>query len=250
MSLPLTGQRIVVTRAAHQAEELAEPLRRQGADVILLPAIEIAPPENPQPLENALAQLDRYDWIVFTSANGIKALGARISPSRARVATVGAATRQYAEQNGWTVNVTPENYVAENLVAALETEDLTGKRILIPSAAVTRDAVREALSKRGALVDLVEAYRNVAPPDLRPKAQATYTLSFPHWTTFASSSAVEHLAAVVAADDLRRSKIASIGPITSRTIASLGLCVDAEAEPHTVPGLVNAIIQAVAANTA
>ena len=244
MKLPLAGLRIVVTRAASQAEELAQPLRERGATAILLPLIGIAPPENPQPLAKAIAQIDDYDWIVFTSVNGIHALGPQTC--RARIATVGASTRDAAERQGWTVSVTPETYVAEALVEALGAESLRGRRVLIPSAAVTRDVVREELAQRGARVDVVEAYRTVMPREAAQLAREVFRAPWPDWITFASSSAVDNLASLVAAEVLRRSKIASIGPVTSNTIRGHGLAVAAEAAVHTITGLVRAIEDCVA----
>jgi uroporphyrinogen-III synthase len=181
---PLSGLRIVVTRAAHQAEELAKPLREQGATSILLPLIGIAPPADPEPLHQALAQLESYDWIIFTSTNAVRALTSK--RTHARVATVGAATREFAEQLGWKVEITPDNYVAESLVEAVGAHEIKGKRILIPSAAVTRDVVRTALAEHGALVDVVEAYRNVIPPEAASQTKQVFQLPFPHWITFAS----------------------------------------------------------------
>jgi len=246
--LPLTGSRIVVTRAAHQAHELAEPLAALGAEVILAPMIGIAPPADPAPLAEAIAQIDRYDWIVFTSTNAVRALGHQTC--KARVATVGAATREFAERHGWTVEVTPESYVAEALVEALGSKSVRGKRVLIPAAAVTRDVVPEELTRRGAIVDLVEAYRNVRPTESQELAKRVFAVPFPDWITFASSSAVENLASVVPIDTLCQSKIASIGPITSKTLREHNLPVTVEAEPYSVTGLVKAIVQAVAAKTA
>jgi uroporphyrinogen-III synthase len=247
--LPLSGLRIVVTRAAHQAEELAEPLRERGAIPILLPAIGIAPPTNPEPLAHALANLPRYDWIVLTSVNAIRAVGEQPA-CRARIATVGAATREFAEAHGWRVSVTPETYVAESLVAALGVEDLQGCRILIPSVAIARDVVREELARRGALVDVVEAYRNVMPAELPARAATVFQPPFPDWITFASSSAVGNLLSVISVETLRHSKIASIGPVTSETIRRHSLTVAAEPVAHTVAALVEAIVQAVCASTA
>jgi len=229
----------VVTRAAQQAEELAVPLRERGAIPILLPLIGIAPPADPSTLAKAISQIDSYDWIVFSSVNGVKAVGKQ--DCRARIATVGAATRDFAKQQGFTVSVTPESYVAEALVEALGAEDLSGRRILIPTAAVTRDVVREALVRRGARVDVVEAYRNVLPPEAPGRANEVFRPPFPDWITFASSSAVDNLASLVSPEVLRRSKIASIGPVTSKTIRGHGLTVDAEAVVHTIAGLVGAI---------
>jgi uroporphyrinogen III methyltransferase/synthase len=240
MSQPLARLRIVVTRAAHQADELAQPLAALGAEVVLLPVIAIAPPENPEPLAQAIGQIDSYDWIIFTSTNGVRALGQQ--NCRARIATVGAATREFAESNGWEVAVTPETYVAEALLGALNTEPLQGKRILIPTALVTRDVVREELTRRGATVEVVEAYRNVLPPDAAFQAETIFQVPYPDWITFASSSAVENLTDLVPLQRLQQSKIASIGPITSKTIRARGLNVTVEAQPHSVAGLVKAIM--------
>jgi uroporphyrinogen-III synthase len=239
MSFTLADLRIVVTRAAHQAAELAEPLRERGATPILLPVIGIAAPENPELLAQAIARVRDYDWIVFTSANSVRAFGKQIC--KARVATVGSATREFAERQGWEVAVTPESYVAEALVEALGREELSGKRILIPSAAVTRDVVRDELTRRGARVDVVEAYRNVIPAEAAAMTKKVFRVPFPDWITFASSSAVENLASLAGVENLRRSKIASIGPVTSDTVRKHGLTVTVEAEPHTVAGLVDAI---------
>jgi uroporphyrinogen-III synthase len=248
MTTPLTGLRVLVTRAAHQADELAQPLANRGATVILLPVIGIDPPANPAPLAEALEHIDRYDWIVFTSANGVRALGRQ--KCRARVAAVGAATREFAERNGWMVNLTPETYVADALVEALGAEQLSGRRILIPAAAVTRDVVREELTRCGAVVDVVEAYRNVIPAEAAERAKTIFQLPFPEWITFASSSAVQNLVSLVPVDTLRQSNIACIGPVTSKTVDEYGLTVAAEAQPHTVSGLIDAIVQAVAPKTA
>jgi uroporphyrinogen-III synthase len=219
-----------------------------GAEVILLPMIGIAPPEDPAPLAEAIQNINRYDWIVFTSANAVRALGNQ--NCRARVATVGAATRDFAERNGWTVNFTPSTYVAEALVEAFGTVELQGKRVLVPSAAVTRDIVREELTRRGAIVDVVEAYRNIIPAEAADKARSIFQPPFPAWITFASSSAVDNLVNLIPIETLRQSKMASIGPVTTKTIRDRGLTLGAEARPHNIPGLVDAIVQSVAANTA
>ncbi len=229
----------MVTRAALQAEELAGPLRERGAIPILLPVIGIAGTADPRALAQAIAEIDAYDWIVFSSVNGVKALGKQ--SSRARIATVGAATRAFAEQMGFAVSVTPETYVAEALVEALGAEELNGRRILIPSAAVTRDVVREELTRRGARVDVVEAYRTVMPPEAGAMASEVFQAPFPDWITFASSSAVDNLVSLVSPDVVGRSKIASIGPVTSKTIRGYALTVAAEAAVHTMAGLVAAI---------
>src|SRR5204863_2241371 len=166
--LPLFGQRIVVTRDHRQAAELAEPLEELGAEVLLLPVIEIQPPANPEPLERAMLQLHAYDWIIFTSVNGVRsfvnALG-DIRSLRAKVCAIGPATQAAVEALHIKVDRMPTEYVAESLLEALAGDDLAGKRILLPRAAVARDLVPLELTRRGAKVDVVEAYRTEVPQD-------------------------------------------------------------------------------------
>lgn len=244
----LQGLRVIVTRAAHQGEELAASLRVLGAEVILLPLIGIAPPLNPEPLRQAAVRSNEYDWIIFTSANAVDAFAAQLPEPppiwKARIATVGAATRHAAEERGFRVYLTPTAYVAESLIEALSGEDLNHRRVLIPSAAVTRDLVPGELRKRGARVDVVEAYRNVIPPEAADKAAAVFQHPYPDWVLFASSSAVDNLVHLITVDQLRNTRIAAIGPITSETVRKHGLSVAAEAEVYTAQGLVEALSQA------
>jgi uroporphyrinogen III methyltransferase/synthase len=134
----------------------------------------------------------------------------------------------------------PQEYVAESLLEALSGETLAGKRILLPRAAVARDLVPDTLRERGAIVDVVEAYRTIIPSDAAERAKQALTRS-PHWIAFTSSSTVKNWLAVAGRESLDGVKIASIGPITSRTARDAGLTVTAEADPHTIEGLVDAI---------
>ncbi len=241
----LTGLRIVVTRAAHQAEELARPLRQLGAKVILLPLIAIGPPLDPEPLRRAAAESNDYDWILFTSANAVRAFACELrSPAnecRARIAAIGMATRRAAEEQGFSVSLMPADYVAEALVEAFGPEDLDSRRILIPQAAVARDVVATELRRRGARVGVVEAYRNVMPPEAAGRTREIFREPYPDWVTLASSSAAANLFRILGADALQWVNIASIGPITSDTVRKLGGSVAAEANPHTIEGLVEAL---------
>ena len=241
----LQGIRIVVTRAAHQAEELAEPLRALGSEVLLVPVIGIAGPSDPAPLREAAAACDRYDWIIFTSVNAVTAFAAELPgprrPGSALVATIGEATRRSAEQNGFRVSMMPEKYVAESLTQAMRAHPLAGKRVLIPRAAVARDVVPDALRALGAQVNVVEAYRNVVPLGAAGRVREVFREPFPDWTTFASPSAVENLVKLAGVAALRRVRIATIGPVTSETVREYGLSVAAEAQVHSVPGLVKAL---------
>lgn len=245
MRRSLRSQRIVVTRATHQAEELAAPLRDLGAEPILLPLIGIAPPDDKSALVNAAQHAAEYDWIIFTSANAIAAFMLELPETddwfRPRIAAIGPASAEVAEQYGLRVELMPEKYIAESLAEAFRRFPLDGKRILIPSAAVTRDIVPNELRKRGAAVDVVEAYQNVIPPEAPQQAKEVFQDPLPDWITFASSSAVDHLIALVPIDMLNQIKTASIGPATSATLARHGLAVTSEAPQHTIPGLIEAM---------
>ncbi|MGA8599443.1 MAG: uroporphyrinogen-III synthase [Bryobacteraceae bacterium] len=246
----LAGQRIVVTRAAHQAEELAAPLRESRADVILVPVIGIVPPADPQPLKAAAARLNQYDWVIFSSANAVEAireeLGSISWPPKVRIATVGEATRQAAEELGWHVDVVPDRFVAEALVESLAEETLRGSRVLLPTSAIARPVIPQALMEKGAVVDVVEAYRNVLPEGIERRALEIFsTEPLPDWLTFTSSSAADNLVKLIGAERLRGMKIASIGPITSASVLAHGLLVHAQPDEHTVPALVEAIKQSV-----
>ncbi len=244
----LDGLRIVITRAARQAEELARPLREHGATVLLLPMIEIVPPADEAPLREAAAQCGTYDWIVFTSANAVRAFAAELPAeqfeTKARIAAIGTATSDAAERVGFRVNLVPEKFVGEALRDAFANEELNGKRVLIPGAAVSRDLVPDALRKLGAQVEVVEAYRNAMPEDAERSVHAVFREPFPDWVTFASPSAVNNLQRLVGTAALSRVKIAVIGPVTADAVRRYGLNATTEARVQTGEGLVRAILEA------
>jgi uroporphyrinogen III methyltransferase/synthase len=243
--LPLHGRRIAVTRAKGQADAITERLRELGAEVVELPAIEIRPPADPAPLDAAIARLESYDWLIFTSANGVRRFLDRLDASgrdlralRAKLCAIGPATRAAIEALHLKVDVMGKEYVAEGLLAAFAERDLRGARVLLPRAAVARDTVPVELARRGAQVDVVEAYRTVAPEGLALPDPP------PDWITFTSSSTAQNLVAAVGAAALAHTRIASIGPVTSATARGLGLEVAAAAKVFTADGLVDAILDA------
>jgi uroporphyrinogen III methyltransferase / synthase len=248
--LPLFGRRIVITRDRGQAAELGAPLCELGAETLLLPAIEIRPAEDPEPLDRAIARLRTYDWLIFTSVNGVRHFTQRLDASardlRAlsslKICAIGPATRAAVEALHLKVDLMPEEYIAESLVAAFTEENLNGRRILLPRAAVARDVVPVELTRRGASVDVVEAYRTVAPAGLAEHAAEVFERK-PDWITFGSSSAVKNLVKAAGPAPLRNVRIACIGPVTSRTVRECGLEVDAEANPYTMQGLIAAILK-------
>jgi uroporphyrinogen III methyltransferase/synthase len=252
--LPLFGQRIVVTRARGQADALSSKLSALGADVVELPAIALESPALLPlvSLTHSIAHLDVYDWLIFTSANGVKFFIDALDRSRfdlrrlrAKICAIGPATRGAIEALHLKVDLIGKEYVAEGLLAAFAPYDLSGARILLPRAAVARDVIPNELGRRGALVDVVEAYRTVAPEGLAERAREIFTAARkPDWVTFTSSSTVQNLVAAIGSEALRGVKAASIGPITSSAARALGIEIAAEGGEYTIDGLVAALRRA------
>ena len=247
--LPLFGQRVVVTRAREQAGMLSATLRELGAEVIELPTIRIEPASDYAPLDHAIANLREYDWLIFTSVNGVRYFLDRLDKSsfdtraiRSRICAIGPATRDAVERIHLKVDVTAQEYVAEGLLAALDEFAFLGSRVLIPRAAEARDILPRQLGRRGARVDVVEAYRTVVPENLADKFRAL-TMRKPDWVTFTSSSTAKNLISAVGADALDGIRTASIGPVTSATLRDNGVAVTVEASVFTVPGLVAGILE-------
>jgi uroporphyrinogen III methyltransferase/synthase len=248
--LPLFGKRIVVTRATGQADSLAGRLRALGAGIIEMPTIEIQPAADYGPLDRAIAELARYDWLIFSSVNGVRFFLERLDRSavdlralRARICAIGPATRAAVEALHLKVDVMGKEYVAEGLLQALAAHDLAGTRVLLPRAAVARDLVPVELAQRGARVDVVEAYGTVVPEGAAALARATFGAPRkPDCITFTSSSTVQNFVDMAGSETLRGVKAVSIGPVTTRTARGLGIEVAAEARVYTIDGLVEAIL--------
>lgn len=242
--MTLAGLRIVVTRGASQSGPLLELLRARGAEALSLPVIELVPPADPAPLAAAIAALDTFDWIVFSSANGVRcffeAAGAP-RPVHARFACVGPATAAALAPYGYAADRIPESYVAEALAAAFTPAELRGRRVLLPQAASARAVLARHLAAAGALVEPVAAYRNVIPAGAAAASARIFNGQHLDWVLFTSSSTVKNLLAVAGKDVLQGVRIASIGPITTEACRRHGLNVAAEALPHTAEGLVNAL---------
>ena len=258
---PLSGVRVLVGRARHQASALSSGLRDQGAEVLEIPFIEIRKPRSYKALDAALKRLSEYDWLILTSVNGVDALWERLrklhlggkAMRHLKVAAIGPATRQAIEQHGVKVNVVPREYVAESVVASLRRK-VKGKRVLLARAKVARDVIPRELRKLGARVDVVEAYETVIPQASRQRLRAALASRSrrPDWITFTSSSTVRNFVALLGESRGRvgrdpmgkednRVRVASIGPVTSSTLRELGLTVDIEAAEYTIPGLIKAI---------
>ncbi|HYW12021.1 MAG TPA: uroporphyrinogen-III C-methyltransferase [Longimicrobium sp.] len=246
---PLSGRRIVVTRARAQASDLAQALETLGAEVIRFPTIRIVPPADGAPLRAAAAEAGSFDWIVFTSVNGVEhfwsALGEQGRDARAlggvKVCAIGPATAVELGRRGIVPDVVPDEFVAEAALQALEAADgLRGKRILLPRAEVARAVLPDGLRARGAEVVDVVAYTTMQDGADAERVRGLIDRGEVDAVTFTASSTVRNFADLVGAD-VGGAKVASIGPVTSGTARELGLAVDVEAAEYTIPGLVQAI---------
>ena len=257
--LPLAGRRILVTRARHQAGQLSEKLKALGAEVVEIPAIEIVPPESYAELDRALTNLSQYQWLIVTSANGAEALGGRMAGLRIgadafrnmRVAAVGSATAKSLGELGLQTAVTPAEYVAESLVEALG-EGVRGKRVLLVRAAAARDVIPDAMRARGATVDVVHGYRTVIPEESVTAVRTIFGADgrVPDAATFTSSSTVTNFQNLLREAGVKAPKTmvaVSIGPITSGTLRENGWEPAAEADPHDLSGLAEAVARALRA---
>ncbi|MEO8025873.1 MAG: uroporphyrinogen-III synthase, partial [Bryobacteraceae bacterium] len=160
----LAGQRIVVTRDQRGSGEFADLLRTMGADPVIAPLFELVLSDHRGAIDQALRDLETYDWILFTSPNAVRFFcEAGAAPRHPRICAIGPATKLAVEERGMRVDLMPSEYVAEGVVAAFAAQDLPGQRVLLPRAAVARDLVPDALTALGASVDVVEVYRNLLP---------------------------------------------------------------------------------------
>jgi len=260
-TLPLSGCRVLVSRAKKQAGALSSTLKELGCEVIEIPFIEIRNPSSYKPLDDALQNLAKYDWLILTSVNGVEAMFGRMAQRKVAksglqhltIATIGPATKAAIEKQGFTVAATPKEYVAESVVNMLQTQ-VKGKRMLLVRAKVARDVIPRELRKAGATVDVIEAYETVLPKASERRLKSVLNSKRkPHAITFTSSSTVKNFVGLLGVRSARAAlkkpapnhgvHSASIGPVTSATLREFGLPVDIEAKSFDIPGLVAAIVE-------
>ncbi|HET9849937.1 MAG TPA: hydroxymethylbilane synthase [Candidatus Dormibacteraeota bacterium] len=241
---PLSGLRVMVTRADRQAAPLVDALRAQGATVVSCPVIEIEPLE----IDRArLSELARYDWLILTSANGVERLFDLLAesqlefPAHIKVAVIGPETAAELRRHGVEPALVPEEFVAESLAEALRPMMAPGSRVLLARAAGSREALPDRLRANGARVDVLETYRAVPPAELPARLAAT--LPEIDLVTFTSSSTVRHFVDAAGSRLPPSVAVACIGPITAQTARELGLRVDIIAQEYTARGLVEAIVR-------
>ena len=249
----LQGKRILITRARDQAGQFSTHLRRLGAEVIEFPTIEVVPPRRWEGLDRAIVRLESYDWIIFTSANGVKFFWERLIekgkedhfPSRLKICAIGPATAKQLKQKGIRTDYMPKEYVAEAILEGFEKMAIRGKRILLARARVARDVLPKGLRKAGARVDVVETYRTIKPRGGSKKLRQLLSSGEIDTVTFTSSSTVNHFMELLKREDwkmlLKGVAIACIGPITASTAKKWGMSVHIQPEAYTIPALAEAI---------
>jgi uroporphyrinogen III methyltransferase/synthase len=256
---PLFGKRIVVTRPREQAGDLVEALEQLGATVVEAPTVRIVPPEDYAPLDEACATVGQYDWVVFTSANGVdyffKRMQAGPTDTRSlagvKLCAIGPGTADRVARHCLKVDLMPAEYRAEAVVEALRaTGDLAGKAFLLPRADIARELLADELRKSGALVTEVTAYRTVPVEIERDSEPDIYRMLLDRKVdvlTFTSASTVRNFVRLYGvgpvADLLQPVAIASIGPVTAEAAQQCGIRTTIMPADYTIPGLVRAIVE-------
>jgi uroporphyrinogen III methyltransferase/synthase len=251
--MPLSDKKILITRAREQSAEFVTRLKKLGAEVIEFPTIEIVPPLSWRNVDHAIAQLKSYDWIIFTSANGVNFFFQRLkekgktrrSISGIKLCAIGPATAKQLKKKGAQVDYIPKEFVAESILRGFKRMGIEGKQILLARAEKARDVLPEGLKKMGAGIDVVEVYRTIKPKGGAKRLRKLLEEKRPDVITFTSSSTVNHFAELPKGTDLKKALkdivIACIGPITARTVREAGLKVHIQAEEYTIPALTRAI---------
>ena len=250
----LFGQRIVVTRTREQASQLSRQLLELGAEVLEIPTIRIVPPDDPQDLIDALLGLNVYDWLIFTSPNGVstffdyffKTFDDLRDIGGARIAAIGPATAAKLKELHLKVDLMPAEYLTKKIVSAFQGfESIENLRMCLLRAQVANPELPRTLEEKGAIVDDIACYKTVPETEDRNGAAARMLEVGADWITFTSSSTVENFHARFDLPKLLqrfpRTRLASIGPETSKALVALGLKAAVEAREHTIDGLVAAL---------
>lgn len=253
-SMALAGQRVLILRPKDQGADLMDMLRSHGAEPVHLPLIEIQPPASFDRLDEALRHLSRYQWVLFTSANGVRSFVSRaeelgislsaIISGTTQVCAIGPATRDILLAAGVPVHRLPRQYIAEGIAEAFAEDAMKGVRVLLPRAEVARDVAPNALRALGAEVDIVDAYRSGIPAGSEAELSALQQCGWqPDWIVFTSSSTVTHFLAVGGQSLLPRARVLSIGPATTSTMRAKHITPHLECIAHTTEGIIDALLR-------
>lgn len=249
---PLFGKRVMITRSRSQASELARLIEETGGEAYEFPVIHLAPPRDWRAVDAAVHTLEQYDWIVFTSVNGVefffdrmRELAVDIRRIRGKIAAVGTATEEALRARGLLADLVPKQYVGEALFEELQPFVGTGQKILLPRADIARKAVPDALREIGCAVTEIDVYENLPVAEHREEAVQMLKDGDIDILTFTSSSTVKNFVRLMEGENLQTLLggviVASIGPVTTDTAEKMGLQVDITAATHTISGLVEAL---------
>jgi uroporphyrinogen III methyltransferase/synthase len=255
---PLFGKKVLITRSRTQASQLRVMLEELGAQPVELPAIESAPLEDYSPLDDVLARLSYFQWVIFASTNAVESVLTRLVQQRrdarafsnAKIGAIGPATAEALVRRGIIADFVPSRSVSEVVLEELSSFNWAGVPVLLPGADIGRDVLAQGLTRLGARVEWVAAYRTVTPDGVGHLARTSLKQGV-DVVTFTSSSTVQNLVRMLDGDkaELESSLIACIGPTTAATAREIGLRVDLVAEEHTVEGLVKALVKHFGDNT-
>jgi uroporphyrinogen III methyltransferase/synthase len=253
---PLFGKKIVVTRAREQASDFVAHLSELGAECVEFPTIEVIPPLSWKELDRAIQNLETYQWLVFTSVNGVKYFFDRLEISGQdarnlkgiRVAAIGPKTADAIQEKGVKPDLVPQEYRAEAVVEAFRKHGVKGAKILLARAAEAREVLPQELEKMGAAVEVVEAYRTVRPEGAKDEIRAMLEKGDIHMVTFTSSSTVSNFMDMFQEESdpllkwMEKVTVASIGPVTAKTAHDRGLSVRITPSDYTIEALAQAIV--------
>lgn len=241
--LPLAGKRVLVTRPRCQMESLSDLLRQEGAEPVEFPVIEIVPSTGGE-LDAALAEIEQYDWLVFTSVNAVTIIGERLNLAQGvKIAAVGDRTARALTKRGVEVDLVPAEFVAEAVLDALIELGVAGKRFLLPLADIARTTLADGLREAGAIVDVVETYSTQMPTDVDQDTLMTIQRGDVDIVTVTSPSAVWNLRTLLGGALPAGVMLACIGPVTAAAAREVDLRVDVVADEYSIPGLVRALTQ-------
>ncbi|MCF6092669.1 uroporphyrinogen-III synthase [Microaerobacter geothermalis] len=250
---PLTGKKILITRAKAQTDGVSAKIRELGGEPAVFPLIQVIPPKDTVALDLAIYHLEQFDWVIFTSVNGVRFFLNRLEKlsfdiqvlSRINIAAVGPKTADVLRKNKLEVHWVPTTYQAEGFLQEMEDYLKPGQKVLLPRANIARKLLPEELRRRGVQVTEVDVYETVIADSLKDELVDLLKKKQVHIITFASSSAVQNFCTILEEEKLEELisgiKIVCIGPITANTAKELSLPVDAVAKPSTMEGLLDAI---------
>lgn len=252
---PLFGKRILVTRSRHQASKLSKAIEELGGEPVEFPVIKIAPPKDYTPLDRAIEHLKFYNWIIFTSENGVKSFWERLKKKGKdvrelygiKICAIGPKTADALKKRGIKTDYIPEEYRAEKVVEGLKDKICAGQKVLLPRADIARQVLPESLEKMGIKVHEVQAYRTIQGEGSADYIKNLLISGLINMVTFTSSSTVRNFINMLSVKDIETLlsgvTVACIGPVTAATAREYGIQVDVEAKEYTINGMIDAILK-------